>query len=62
MIVRYEKTADPAGSGNEKTTAASQDRAGDDSCRCKEASAMTPRQLLELMLRDLAFWKKAKKE
>lgn len=34
----------------------------DDACRCREASEMTPRQLLGLMMRDLAFWKKAKKE
>lgn len=33
----------------------------DDACRCKETSAMTPRQLLELMMRDLAFWKRPKK-
>ena len=34
----------------------------DDACRCKEASEMTPRELLRLMMSDLAFWKKAKKE
>jgi hypothetical protein len=34
----------------------------DDACRCKEASRMTPRELLELMFRDLALWKKKKKE
>lgn len=34
----------------------------DDACRCKEVSEMSPRRLLTLMLRDLAFWKKAKKE
>ena len=34
----------------------------DDACRCKETSQMTPRQLLGLMMRDLAFWKKPKKE
>ncbi len=33
----------------------------DDACRCKEASDMTPRELLSLMMRDLAFWKKTKK-
>ncbi len=34
---------------------------GDDACRCKETSDMTPRQLLSLMMRDLSFWKKTKK-
>ncbi len=31
------------------------------SCRCKETSEMKPRQLLKLMLSDLAFWKKTKR-
>jgi hypothetical protein len=34
----------------------------DDTCRCKETSRMTPRELLELMFRDLAVWKKSKKD
>jgi hypothetical protein len=34
----------------------------DDACRCKEVSEKTPRELLELMFSDLAFWKKIKKE
>ncbi|HUL00863.1 MAG TPA: hypothetical protein VLX29_08420 [Nitrospirota bacterium] len=33
----------------------------DDTCRCKEASEMTPGQLLKLMLNDLSFWKKGQK-
>jgi hypothetical protein len=38
-------------------------RAGtDDSCRCKEASKMTPGELLKLMIGDLTFWKKKNKE
>jgi hypothetical protein len=32
-----------------------------DSCRCKETADMKPRELLKLMISDLAFWKKAKK-
>lgn len=32
---------------------------GDDACRCKETSEMKPRQLLKLMLSDLAFWKRS---
>jgi hypothetical protein len=34
----------------------------DEACRCKEASEMSPRQLFKLMISDLAFWKKEKKE
>lgn len=34
----------------------------DEACRCKETSKMTPRELLKLMMSDLAFWKKPKKE
>ncbi len=30
-------------------------------CRCKETSKMSPRELLKLMMKDLAFWKKAGK-
>ncbi len=33
----------------------------DDACRCKETSQMTPRELLRVMISDLAFWKKEKK-
>ena len=32
-----------------------------DDCRCKETSDMSPRQLLGLMFKDLAFWKRTKK-
>lgn len=32
-----------------------------DDCRCKETSRMSPRELLKLMMSDLAFWKKADK-
>lgn len=62
MIIRYQKTVDPGGSGKEKKSAENQAGAGkDDACRCKEASKMTPRQLAGLMFSDLAFWKKTKK-
>ncbi|MDA8100488.1 MAG: hypothetical protein M0042_12800 [Nitrospiraceae bacterium] len=33
----------------------------DDTCRCKETSRMSPKELLKLMMNDLAFWKKEKK-
>jgi hypothetical protein len=61
MMTQYPKNIEPV-PGKEKETAASQAETGsDDACRCKETSSMTPRQLLGIMLSDLAFWKKAKK-
>jgi len=48
--------------GNEKKPAEAQKEVGkDDACRCKETSQMTPRELLKLMMNDLAFWRKEKK-
>lgn len=49
------------GSGQGKEGAGELSKAGKlrgDDCRCKETSQMTPRQLLGLMLSDLAFWMK----
>jgi hypothetical protein len=62
MVTRRQESVPPAGSqGNEKKHAEAQTGAGkDDACRCKEASQMTPRELLKLMVKDLAFWKKGK--
>ena len=34
--------------------------AGEITCRCKEVSKKTLPELLSLMIKDLAFWKKAK--
>jgi hypothetical protein len=49
--------------GPEKGHEASDLQTGkDDPCRCKEASTMTPRELLKLMIGDLTFWKKANKK
>ncbi len=62
MITRYHSTDDPDGQEKEKKNPEKQAKSvSDDTCRCKEASDMTPRQLLGLMISDLAFWKKAKK-
>jgi hypothetical protein len=62
MITRRQNTVDSDGPGKEKKTAEQQTGAGkDDLCRCKAVSKMTPGELLGLMIRDLAFWKKAKK-
>ena len=60
MIMRNRKTPGPDG----LTQESSDGRAGadhDETCRCKETSAMTPRELLRHMMRDLTFWKKEKK-
>ena len=63
MIIRYPKTIDSGAPGKDEKTAESQAGAGkDDACRCKEASEMSPGQLFKLMVSDLAFWKKAKKD
>jgi hypothetical protein len=61
MVTRHQEAVHPAG-GQEKKPAEAQAGAGkDDACRCKETSQMTPRELLKLMMNDLAFWKKEKK-
>lgn len=63
MATGYQKIVGPGGLGNEKKTTEGQAGAGsDDACRCKETAQMTPRELLKLMMSDLAFWKKNKKE
>jgi hypothetical protein len=62
MITRHPKTDVPGNGEKEKSVVndhAAADRSGD--CRCKETSKMSPRELLELMMKDLAFWKKEKK-
>jgi hypothetical protein len=62
MIKRYHSTDDPDGQEKKKKNPEKQtESVNDDTCRCKEASDMTPGQLLGLMISDLAFWKKAKK-
>jgi len=50
MFARYQKTVESHAGADE-----------DGTCRCKETSKMTPRELLGLMMSDLAFWKKDKK-
>jgi hypothetical protein len=60
MAIRYQKTVSQDDPEKEKKTAEPQ--SGDDACRCKKTSEMTPRELLKLMISDLAFWKKAKKD
>ena len=63
-ITKEQKAVDPGDTGKEHDMAGPpQAKAdNDDSCRCKEASKMTPRELLRLMIGDLTFWKKTNKE
>jgi hypothetical protein len=62
MVIGYQKTVHPSGPEKEREPAESHAGEGKDgTCRCKEASEMTPRELLRLMFSDLAFWKKEKK-
>jgi len=58
MIERHQKTVEP---GDPKKKDTRVEPVNDDTCRCKDASGMTPRELLRLMVNDLAFWKKEKK-
>jgi hypothetical protein len=60
MFTHKQRTDEPKGQGRGKK--ASELQAGDEVCRCKEAAKMTPRELLKLMMDDLVFWKKAKKD
>lgn len=32
----------------------------EENCRCKEVAKKTPREMLRLMISDVAFWKKGK--
>jgi hypothetical protein len=61
MIIRYPKTVDSSRPAKDEKAAESQAGADkDEACRCKEASKMSPGQLVKLMVSDLAFWKKVK--
>ena len=53
------RTVAPGDPGKERE---SRDPDTDDLCRCKEASKMTPGELLKLMIGDLTFWKKTNKK
>jgi hypothetical protein len=62
-ITGEQTNAGPGGPGKENKPADAPAKADkDDPCRCKEASTMTPRELLKLMIGDLTFWKKVNKK
>ena len=58
MLKRIERMAVQ----NENKTTEDRTHEHDENCRCKETSKMTPQELLKLMVSDLAFWKKLKKD
>jgi hypothetical protein len=63
MIIRYPKDAGPGSPVKDNQAAEPLARTDkDDSCRCKETSKMSPAELFKLMMSDLAFWKRTKKE
>jgi len=62
MSILLPKSDEARGPGKGEATREKQTATGgENACRCKDASQMTPRQLLGLMFSDLAFWKKTKK-
>jgi hypothetical protein len=62
MAGGYQRADYSGGTEKEKIAAERQSAAdSDDTWRCKETSNMKAKELLKLMFRDLAFWKKAKK-
>jgi hypothetical protein len=61
MAIRHQKSVDPR--GRKAPNEADEKQAGsvnDDACRCKKTAHMNPRELLRLMISDLAFWRKEK--
>jgi hypothetical protein len=63
MITGHQKKGLSHGPGKEKEPAdAGAGRGSGDACRCEETSKMSARELLKLMISDLAFWKKTNKE
>ncbi len=61
MATRLKETLRTDGEAEDRDAAQQHAKAGhDDACRCKETSRMTPAELMKLMIRDLAFWKKEK--
>jgi hypothetical protein len=63
MAIRDVRTAQSGDGVKENDTAGVHGKAGHgDVCRCQETSKMSPRELIKIMMSDLAFWKKSKKE
>ncbi len=62
MTTDAKRTAAPRDGERLKSAEGRKAEDAGDVCRCEETAKMTPRELLGLMMKDLAFWKKAKKE
>ncbi len=62
MATDAKRTAASSDEEKQKTAEGRKVEAAGDVCRCEETAKMTPRELIGLMMKDLAFWKKAKKE
>ncbi len=56
MVESPKKTVVPGENKPDRAEA----RADARDCRCEETSKMTPRELIALMMKDLAFWKRRK--
>jgi hypothetical protein len=52
---------DQKNSPDRKKESEKSDAGTGETCRCKQTAEMKPRQLLNVMIGDLAFWKKKKK-
>ena len=59
MVISKAKTDTPS---KEVKAAEGKTEGKDDACRCQDTSKMTPGELFKLMIKDLSFWKKEKKE
>jgi len=62
MTTRDQAAAGKGGQEKNRDKADLRSVASHDDCRCKEVSEMNPRELLRLMMSDLAFWKKGTKK
>jgi hypothetical protein len=54
--------AEKHGSSRDAEKRKAEEAAREKDCRCKETAAMSPSQLLKLMISALSFWKKGNKK
>ena len=62
MDAGYQKRMDSGSRTDGNVVEKNRKARAEDACRCEETSKMTAGELLKLMMSDLAFWKKTKKE
>ena len=62
MAKKRRQTTDTSKGSRKKKEVSEKKAAADasENCRCKEVAKKTPREMLGLMISDLAFWKKGK--